>query len=73
MQTPEKTATSKSQEKWKIKGQSKVTKNLDFMATAKSNVFPPFASQNNFEEQLKFSSILAKYKYKKDDDNNFPV
>lgn len=41
------------------------------MQTAKSNLFTPF--KDNFEEEIKFSSILNKYKKGQDDDNNFPV
>jgi len=42
------------------------------MQTAKSNVFHGFSPQG-FDEDMKFSSVLSKYKRSSDEDNHFPV
>lgn len=45
--------------------------NLEMMQTAKSTMFAPFA--NGFEDDIKLSAILTKYKRGRDEDSNFPV
>ena len=41
------------------------------MQTAKSTLFAPFP--NGFEDDIKLSAILSKYKRGRDEDSNFPV
>jgi ATP adenylyltransferase/5',5'''-P-1,P-4-tetraphosphate phosphorylase II len=45
--------------------------NLESMPTTKSNLFTPFT--NGFDDDIRFSAVLSKYKRGKDEDNHFPV
>jgi hypothetical protein len=46
--------------------------NLDMIQTAKSNVFNPYRSPH-FDEDVRLSTMLSKFKRNKDEDNQFPV
>lgn len=45
---------------------------LDMMATAKSNLFTPYKT-SNLDDEMRFSSVLSKYRRTNDEDNQFPV